>query len=80
MATFARSLKTFNAVLRLCDAGFGEQAAMLSRASFEDMVVAHWADEHPDEATRVDRHYIARLIRYQEAMAKYGNYRHHAPA
>jgi uncharacterized protein YecA (UPF0149 family) len=70
--TFVRSLKTFNAVLSLCDAGFGEQAAMLCRSLFEDMVVAHWIVEHPEEAGRVDRHYLAQLIRYQEAVAKHG--------
>lgn len=70
--TFARSLRTFNAVLRLCDAGFGDQAVMLCRSLFEDMVVSYWLAENPQEAHRLDRHHLHQLVLYQEAVAKHG--------
>ncbi len=41
-ATTFRALKTFDALLALADAGYGEQATMLSRTLFEDAVVAWW--------------------------------------
>lgn len=47
-ATFARTLKTYHATLRLAEAGYGEQACMLTRSMFEDLVVAFWVREHPD--------------------------------
>src|SRR5690349_11586631 len=37
-----RSMKTYRAVLVLCDSGFGEQAGMLCRSLFEDLLVTHW--------------------------------------
>jgi hypothetical protein len=46
----ARATKSFDAVIRLCAAGFGEQAVMLNRALFEGMAVAHWVSENRREA------------------------------
>jgi hypothetical protein len=37
-----RSMKTYCAVLVLCESGFGEQAGMLCRSLFEDLLVTHW--------------------------------------
>lgn len=41
-ATAARSGRTFDGVCQLLRAGLAVQAAMLTRALFEDMVVGHW--------------------------------------
>jgi hypothetical protein len=49
----ARGTKTFNAIIRLCRLGFGEQAVMLNRSLFEGMVVAHWVPENRREAVRL---------------------------
>jgi hypothetical protein len=46
----ARATKTFDAVIRLCALGFGEQAVMLNRSLFEGMVVAHWVSANRREA------------------------------
>jgi Family of unknown function (DUF5677) len=48
--TGARSYRTFLTVIHLCACGYGQQAAMLNRTLFEDMVSAHWAVRHPDIA------------------------------
>lgn len=48
-ATVVRAIKTFSAVLVLCDKGFGEQAAMLCRSLFEDFAVSRWIAAHPNE-------------------------------
>ncbi len=50
MVEAARATKTFDAVIRLCEAGFGEQAVMLNRSLFEGMAVAHWASDNRREA------------------------------
>jgi hypothetical protein len=54
--TAARSDKTFHAIVHLCDpalgGGYGEQAGMLVRTLFEDMVTAHWATKYPDRAAK----------------------------
>jgi hypothetical protein len=42
----ARSTRTFEAIVHLGSRGFGEQAAMLNRSLFEDMVDAHWVSLH----------------------------------
>lgn len=47
---FARSTRTFGAVLHLCREGYGHQAAMLNRSLFEGMAVAHWIEAKPAEA------------------------------
>lgn len=50
LAEVSRATKTFDAVIRLCRDGFGEQAAMLNRSLFEAMVIAHWTSIHRREA------------------------------
>src|SRR2546423_7233757 len=54
--TVARSDKTFQAIHFLCDpdagGGYGEQAGMLNRTLFEDMVTAHWATRFPARAAK----------------------------
>jgi Family of unknown function (DUF5677) len=53
----ARATKTFRAVLHLCTLGHGEQATMLNRSLFEDLLTAHWVDLNPDEAgERLQKH------------------------
>lgn len=49
----SRSRKSYQASLELARQGFGEQAAMINRAMFEDMAVAHWV--HANETAAVDR-------------------------
>jgi hypothetical protein len=56
----ARATKTFDAIIRLCELGFGEQAVMLNRPLFEGMVVAHWVPDHRREAVGL----FTRFARY----------------
>lgn len=42
IGTFAKGTKTFRAGLLLCDRGYGQQAAMLTRSLFEHAVVSWW--------------------------------------
>jgi hypothetical protein len=62
---FARSTRTYEAVVEhLGNRGFGEQASMLNRSLFEDMVDAHWISLHPDLAVeRLREHH-----RYSNAL------------
>lgn len=53
LAEAARATKTFDAVIRLCRAGFGEQAVMLGRSLFEGMAIAHWVKANRREAVRL---------------------------
>jgi Family of unknown function (DUF5677) len=53
LAEAARGTKTFGAVIRLCEVGFGEQALMLDRSLFEGMAVAHWIAAHRREAAKL---------------------------
>lgn len=46
-ASLYRSMKTYRATLILCDSGFGEQAGMLCRSLFEDLLVTHWIRRTP---------------------------------
>ena len=54
--TFNRSTKTYAASVLLASEGFGEQAGMLNRALFEDMIVAHWIKNHPASVEKMRRH------------------------
>jgi hypothetical protein len=53
LAEAVRATKTFGAVIRLCEAGFGEQALMLDRSLFEGVAVAHWVAANRREAVRL---------------------------
>ena len=56
-AIFARTTTTFWSALELARIGFGEQASMLNRSLFEDMVDLHWIVDNPDAAVeRYDQH------------------------
>jgi hypothetical protein len=48
--TLPRSYRTFKVGVAVCKAGYGQQAAMLNRTLFEDMLAAHWAMKHPQIA------------------------------
>jgi hypothetical protein len=50
IAFWLRSVTTFEAIMVLADHGYGEQAAMLSRSLFENMVDAHWIVDDQDHA------------------------------
>ena len=50
VAEAARATKTFDAVIRLCALGYGEQAVMLNRSLFEGMAVGHWVSANRREA------------------------------
>jgi hypothetical protein len=66
--TLPRSYRTFRVVVSLCKAGYGQQAAMLNRTLFEDMLAAHWAMQHQEAvAKRITEHdhYTATLRREQ---------------
>jgi hypothetical protein len=51
--TIARSDVTFKCIVKLCRMGYGEQASMLNRTLFEDMISAHWATLFPKRAARL---------------------------
>jgi hypothetical protein len=51
--TLARSDRTFGMVVKLCRLGYGQQASMLNRSLFEDMISAHWAALRPASANRL---------------------------
>lgn len=51
--TLARSARTFKTIVKLCRMGYGQQASMLNRTLFEDMVYAHWAARFPVRSTRL---------------------------
>jgi hypothetical protein len=64
VALFTRSYATFSADVELVRLGFGEQAAMLNRSLFEDMVEAHWIATYPDAAVELmgDHHMHGRML------------------
>jgi hypothetical protein len=62
-ATASRTEQTYEAVLMLAET-HAQQATMLLRSMFEDVVVVHWLLLHEDE---VD-HYARRLSRHANAM------------
>lgn len=53
--TLARSARTFIVVVHLCRLGYGQQASMLNRTLFEDMVYAHWAARYPARSQKLMR-------------------------
>lgn len=53
LSLHARSTRTFQGVIRVSQHGLAEQAAMLSRSLYEDMVDGHWISRNRDRA--VDR-------------------------
>lgn len=56
-AIFARTTNTFWSAVELARIGFGEQASMLNRSLFEDMVDLHWTVDNPAVAVeRYDQH------------------------
>lgn len=63
--TLIRALKTFDGSLHLAAAGYGQQASMLGRSLFEDMVVAHWAMGTPDEIL------LEKMARHEKSVALY---------
>jgi hypothetical protein len=67
---FARSTRTYEAVVRhLGSHGFGEQATMLNRSLFEDMVDAHWVSLNPELAFErlVQHHRYSQRLRLDVA-------------
>ena len=65
---FARSTRTYEAATRwLAKRAFGEQALMLNRSLYEDMLDAHWIALNPDLAVeRMKEHdLVSRLLRAQ---------------
>lgn len=71
-ALLSRSATTFWAAIELCRIGFGEQALMLNRSLFEDMVDAHWVTLDPAIAqTRYAEHLEHGQMIMGEALAKH---------
>lgn len=69
---FARSLNTFSASVHLARSGFAEQALMLNRSLFEDMVDIHWVVAEPELAvTRYGEHHQHGKMLLADAVAKY---------
>lgn len=72
LALAYRALTTYEAVLLLCEAGYGAQALMLGRSLFEDMVDIHWAHRHPADAlARYTDHANFSNAKYLERVQKY---------
>jgi len=56
---FSRSFNTFCAAVELARMGFGQQAAMLNRSLFEDMIDGHWVTLEPELAVqRLEEHHL----------------------
>jgi hypothetical protein len=71
-ALLSRSSNTFWAAIELCQIGFGEQALMLNRSLFEDMVDAHWVTVDPTTAkARYTEHLEHGQMIMYEALAKH---------
>jgi hypothetical protein len=69
--TFARSTKTFQAAVRLAGLGYGEQAGMVNRSLYEDMLIAHWVKRHPEEApVRFNEHEKYTLAQWRNALER----------
>ena len=69
-ALLARSSNTFWASIELSRMGFGDQALMLNRSLFEDMVDAHWVTVQPDiAAARYGEHLEHSQMIMAEALA-----------
>ncbi len=69
----ARTTKTYRALLHLCIKGHGEQATMLNRSMFEDVIVAYWVHLHPDEAVeRLKDHRTHTLQLWRDHMTTRG--------
>lgn len=71
LRTYARSSKTYSATLRLAALGYGEQACMLSRSLFEDMIVAHWVKRTPAAPLKVERHRLHAVEKRRQAAYKH---------
>jgi hypothetical protein len=69
-----RSMKTHRAVLALCSAGYGEQAGMLCRSLFEDLLVTHWMKRtaEADLQRRFREHQERVELADREALAEHG--------
>jgi hypothetical protein len=71
-ALMSRSSNTFWAAVELCQIGFGEQALMLNRSLFDDMVDAHWVTVDPTTAkARYAEHLEHGQMIMYEALAKH---------
>jgi hypothetical protein len=71
---FSRSTKTFWAATDLARTGFGDQAAMLNRSLFEDMVDAHWVTLEPELARqRLEEHDLHGRMLLAEAITNEGD-------
>lgn len=71
-ALFARSTNTYWSAIELAGMGFGEQALMLNRSLFEDMVDAHWVTVEPDLAReRFEQHFRYSQMLLADAVAKH---------
>jgi hypothetical protein len=71
--TAARSHRTFKVVVKLCKLGYAEQATMLNRSLFEDMVIAHWAHLNPENSgERITEHDELAATMNAEVFEKHG--------
>jgi hypothetical protein len=71
-ALLSRSATTFWGVVELCRLRFGEQALMLTRSLFEDMVDAHWVTVDPSTSqARYSEHLEHGQMIMSEALAKH---------
>jgi hypothetical protein len=73
LAETARGTKTFEAVIRLAEQGFGEQSVMLDRSLFEGMAVAHWVSDNRREAVGLfTRHAKYSAVLWDETFRRLG--------
>lgn len=68
-----RATHTFEAVIALCRIGRGVQASMLNRASFEDVLDAHWVAANPEQAPELaDDHDRLIGLAERDTLARFG--------
>lgn len=71
-ALFARAFNTYWSAVELARMGFGEQAAMLNRSLFEDMVDIHWVCTEPERALELyEQHHEHSRMLLADQVAKY---------
>jgi hypothetical protein len=57
--------------MRLAHVGYGEQATMLSRSLFEDLLIALWVDDTPNAAEKLERYRRYTVVRLREQAHKH---------
>lgn len=73
VATFFRSIQTYDVALLLCDRGYARHSLIVGRSLFEDMVVAQWTRHHPVDASKLFLDHLDHSLEvYREQLRQLG--------